>query len=252
MAKNVLYCILQINGILSIRFLFLHPSYGQGQPDLLNSSCWSQYPRVKQAKALEAVLGPGDMLYLPPMWWHYVEALDLSISVNVWSQSADSDIMRNVMELVHEIIVEGSKLELFQDEMNKRWMAAFLIHKVLATTLPPQASSGKLTQPVTDFINQLIDARYQPLFQIHELSYQFPSGNLHYCPILDITPLPFLLPTNFLTIQVESAAKKIAGLFKELSANSRDIWIGNFVENVAYWATETELVAAFLYNCLSK
>ena len=34
-----------------------------------------------QAKALEAVLSPGDSLLFPPRWAHHTESLDQSISV---------------------------------------------------------------------------------------------------------------------------------------------------------------------------
>lgn len=30
------------------------------------------------------VLEPGDVLFVPRGWWHFVESLELSISVNVW------------------------------------------------------------------------------------------------------------------------------------------------------------------------
>ena len=32
----------------------------------------------------ECVLEPGEMLYIPPRWWHYVRALDASASVSFW------------------------------------------------------------------------------------------------------------------------------------------------------------------------
>ncbi|MCI4589511.1 cupin-like domain-containing protein [Sphingobium sp. BYY-5] len=46
-----------------------------------------EYPRfaAARAKALTVVLGPGDALYLPKLWWHQVEALDpANILVNYW------------------------------------------------------------------------------------------------------------------------------------------------------------------------
>lgn len=30
------------------------------------------------------VLEPGDVLVVPHKWWHYVENIDIAISVNLW------------------------------------------------------------------------------------------------------------------------------------------------------------------------
>ncbi|ORX44900.1 Clavaminate synthase-like protein [Hesseltinella vesiculosa] len=42
------------------------------------------YPLFKQANYVECILEPGDVLYIPPKWWHYVRALDTSFSVSFW------------------------------------------------------------------------------------------------------------------------------------------------------------------------
>jgi hypothetical protein len=36
------------------------------------------------APCMEAILEPGDILFLPAFWWHNVISLDVSISVNYW------------------------------------------------------------------------------------------------------------------------------------------------------------------------
>ncbi|MFY0524873.1 cupin-like domain-containing protein [Archangium gephyra] len=45
---------------------------------------FERYPRFKRAleQAIVAVLEPGDVLIMPPMWWHHVESYGLNMMVN--------------------------------------------------------------------------------------------------------------------------------------------------------------------------
>ncbi|KAF2193777.1 Clavaminate synthase-like protein [Zopfia rhizophila CBS 207.26] len=43
-----------------------------------------QFPGFTAARYLEGVLGPGECLYLPVGWWHYVRSLTSSFSVSFW------------------------------------------------------------------------------------------------------------------------------------------------------------------------
>lgn len=43
-----------------------------------------------------AEVGPGDMLVVPPYWFHHVETLEESVSVNVWSDAPEYEIMNNM------------------------------------------------------------------------------------------------------------------------------------------------------------
>ena len=45
-----------------------------------------RFPLFREAQGLTVVLDPGDMLWLPPEWWHQVTALDTCVSVNFWWQ----------------------------------------------------------------------------------------------------------------------------------------------------------------------
>jgi hypothetical protein len=45
---------------------------------------FARHPRLREAEAWECVLEPGDVLFLPPRWWHYARALTTCISVNTW------------------------------------------------------------------------------------------------------------------------------------------------------------------------
>lgn len=44
----------------------------------------SQFPLFKQATVYSLTLEPGQILYIPPGWWHEVHTLSTSISVNFW------------------------------------------------------------------------------------------------------------------------------------------------------------------------
>jgi len=48
---------------------------------------FERFPRFREALAAARVaeLGPGDALYIPPLWWHHVESLEpLNVLVNYW------------------------------------------------------------------------------------------------------------------------------------------------------------------------
>eukprot|EP00047_Mylnosiga_fluctuans_P012171 m.24718 g.24718 ORF g.24718 m.24718 type:complete len:165 (+) comp4048_c0_seq2:326-820(+) len=44
----------------------------------------ARFPLFADAPYLEAVLLPGEMLYIPPHYWHYVRSLSVSFSVSFW------------------------------------------------------------------------------------------------------------------------------------------------------------------------
>ena len=67
------------------------PSPGQGthqdsdtQTDVDKDRTVKTLTDDSQAEYLEAILAPGDSLYVPLGWWHYVESLSISASVSFW------------------------------------------------------------------------------------------------------------------------------------------------------------------------
>jgi jumonji domain-containing protein 7 len=43
-----------------------------------------QYPAFSLAKPIRFTMQPGELLFLPAFWWHWVRARDVSISINFW------------------------------------------------------------------------------------------------------------------------------------------------------------------------
>lgn len=53
---------------------------------------------------VKVILEPGDVLFVPKKWWHYVETLDTSISVNTWIE-LESDHLERVREALIRTLV---------------------------------------------------------------------------------------------------------------------------------------------------
>ncbi len=51
---------------------------------------------VFSARSVVAEVRPGDMLVVPPFWFHHVETLEESVSVNVWSDAPEYDLINQV------------------------------------------------------------------------------------------------------------------------------------------------------------
>ncbi len=43
-----------------------------------------RFPLFSRARRLDVTLSPGEMLFLPVHWWHFVTSIDVSISVSYW------------------------------------------------------------------------------------------------------------------------------------------------------------------------
>ncbi|KAK9845504.1 hypothetical protein WJX81_008092 [Elliptochloris bilobata] len=61
------------------------------QVDLDAPGAAQRWPGLAQAPLVDCLLRPGQMLYVPPGWWHYVRALTTSFSVSFWWGLSDAD-----------------------------------------------------------------------------------------------------------------------------------------------------------------
>ena len=71
---------------------------------------YERFPRFRTAlaHAVSAELGPGDAIFIPPLWWHHVQSLQLcNILINYWwggSSSVDGDPLAGFNSLTHALI----------------------------------------------------------------------------------------------------------------------------------------------------
>lgn len=52
---------------------------------------YARFERLKDVQVLECVIEPGDLLFLPIGWWHYVEGLDPSVTMTFINFAAPND-----------------------------------------------------------------------------------------------------------------------------------------------------------------
>lgn len=70
-----------------------------------------QFPLFSKLAGLQVLLNPGDILYIPTGWWHYVTSLDTAISLNLWWQPWFRKYMPDILfpELLHLLAIRVRK-----------------------------------------------------------------------------------------------------------------------------------------------
>jgi hypothetical protein len=76
----------------------------------LHAPDFERFPRFRAAlaAAMSSELGPGDAIYIPPLWWHHVESLEpFNMLVNYWWHAAPARALGTAPgfdSLIHAIL----------------------------------------------------------------------------------------------------------------------------------------------------
>lgn len=101
--------------------LYAHPAMSP-RPNFsrvdLTSDFESEFPLAAQVERYEVILEPGSMLYLPECWWHQVQSLDNSLSVNIWSNTRWVGLLQEQIASLPIMVrgVIGSVMNLFSSK----------------------------------------------------------------------------------------------------------------------------------------
>lgn len=80
-----------------------------------------RFPAFQRASAHVVTLQPGQVLYVPRHWWHYVESVDpITVSINSWIELGEDDFAR-VSEAVTKAVVCAIK-SAQSDDSTDNWL----------------------------------------------------------------------------------------------------------------------------------
>jgi len=211
-------------------FPFLHPGAQQSQVDFENPDL-KEFPSFKYARAIEAILQPGDVLYLPPLWFHHVSALSLSMSVSVWTKFPETQTMYQTVRSV---------LPFQRDWPRSRMLFAGKIYLEMLIDM-----LDNKTGAAVQFVQQLLDTRYAHLINTVP-NFLRSKSEVSFCDIDLLPETRSDLLRNF-AIDFEVVIAKQVKLFRQAhSLARRNIWLGNLVEQIALTLAGVEHVANFL------
>lgn len=86
----------------------VHPLWHKSRLNL-RALDMTSFPNFAKSRALQVVVEPGDVLYVPPYTWHYVETLSPSVSLSTWSHDYD------LYSHMNAIYRHDHKFDLLQD-----------------------------------------------------------------------------------------------------------------------------------------
>jgi len=211
---------------------------------------------------MTVTLSAGDLLYVPPLWFHRVETISkTSISANIWSASKT---------------VHGA---------NKAWLESFPVDvdwgfvetiRVISEFLRQLIKAILPKERILSYVTELKQARYESLyrfgenittacpFEIYEESHEIKEHNKYLEQVESEAP-SFLSQTDIKKTAYEmwcnpsekttkKAAEYVPNVkrhFDGLDQGMAEIYLGNYIEDLASQIVGFEEIVKYLESCIS-
>ena len=163
----------------------MHPSARQSQVDINDPKAEKNFPSLVpftspfffsfsliflsdfvNATALEIVLEPGDVLYIPPFYSHYVCVVgqEISLSVSTHSDAEAAHVRETIIDLSLDIGIEEDwalqhKINLLTSHFFGLFKSKKELHKVLSRTIDASYSHFEIDTDAEGLYDQILEAR---------------------------------------------------------------------------------------------
>jgi len=186
-------------------FSSLHPSHRQSQEPKLESP-------------MKVILKPGDVLYIPPFWFHHVTTLEPSISVNIWTNSEAVNDFQTCLKNPVPYLAPLEKANIVTDSNSNQ----FALQQFLRTLL----------HEFKDEIEAIKAA-----LQFETIFVPFPCAQHDFPELFD---------------EIITQHRRAASLscFEPRSADVRVILLSSYLESVSALFIKPDRVRDFLHACI--
>jgi len=208
---------------------FHHPLYHYSQANITNPN-FKKFTHFRSAQAHEVILREGELLYLPPLWFHQIEAMGDSIVLAVESESESSQAKAE-LEQINFIFLETWSLQETYDAC-----------KVLITMMIEQFyGPGK----VSEVISPLVKTRFKilephPTEQISKKKFIRP-GDQTFCG-KDVDERAYRAILKKTLNQVKKA-------LENLSKETMTVLLEDLIQQLVYKVTSIDKIPAYLHSC---
>jgi len=245
-----------------------------------------KFPGVARARGIQVRLGPGDMLYVPPYTWHYVETLTPSVSLSTWSHDYDLyDHMNAIYKHDHKFDLLHSKRGEHDSAILKRGEFCFnsnlrednfsntvvilkgelvlVVYSPAFNVLPVTVIIFRCSPGQMFVLRLYLDMMVHDLYGFNETTQffarlihdRFSGLERHFPPSEDDPAIcassePRKIPT---CVHVHGYAKldmdMVAGHFRALETTVRDILFRDYVEEITAQGVGVKKMLAFFRYC---
>mmetsp|Transcript_25293 Transcript_25293/g.66135 ORF Transcript_25293/g.66135 Transcript_25293/m.66135 type:complete len:495 (-) Transcript_25293:1335-2819(-) len=215
----------------------LHPHIGHAQVDWRGGHSQTRFPRFNPAAAVSVEVGRGDLLILPPYWWHHVETTaSPSISVNVWSDAPAYSLLDQAYTIALPLEAEWTVAV-------RAATAMVFVRRVVDSVLDGRRGG------LAAFASELYHHRWERIVATGHLDVPTTSELGAACRAAVSVAVPPQADARKIDERAAAVRRKLAAIEPE---TVRLLSLGNYVERVAAAAVGADATAEFIADCLAR